>query len=88
MPTQSEDRARLLKRLALIVDESRPYSIRLAATGSVQKMLSPTNPLRSLPAEELLEQAKRSWDSRLYLENGRGVLRRVQRPPISLQDVW
>jgi hypothetical protein len=90
MPTQQDDeyRARLLKRLALVADESRPEEIRLAATSAVQKMLPVGNPLRSIPAEELLNQAKRPWQTRLVLQDGRGVERRVQRPPQSIADVW
>lgn len=79
---------RLLKRLALVVDERRPEFVRLAAIRSVQRMLPDTNPLRSEAPESLLDRTLRPWDNRLYRENGRGILRRVTIPPASLMDVW
>ena len=88
MQQPDNDRARLLRRLALVVDASRPDYVREAAVAAVQKMLSPDNPLRLEAAYDLLDRVLPAWSSRLYRENGRAVLRKVTRPPISLADVW
>jgi len=87
-PQTEEYRTRLLKRLALIVSEDQTYRIRLAATAAVQKMLAPDNPMRLEAAADLLDRALPSWASRLYLIGGRGVMRKVSRPPTSITDVW
>lgn len=81
-------RLRLLKRLGVIVDEGKPYRIRLCATRSIQAMLPDSNPLKRESAEDLLDRILQPWDSRVYLERGRGQLRTVSRPPRSLRDVW
>ena len=88
MLSQTDDRARMLKRLALIVDDSRPSFMREAAIRAVQSSLAPTNPLRLESASDLLDRILPAWGVRLYRENGRAVLRKVTRPPISLADVW
>lgn len=92
-PTQQSEshtvwHGRLLRRLNVIVDDRWAYSIRLAAVKAAQQMLDDRNPLRSRSAEDLLDSVLQPWDVRLYLERGRGVLRTVTRPPISMRDVW
>jgi len=88
-PTQkSEYQVRLLKRLSIVVDLSRPDFIREAAIKSVQAMLPSENPLRLEEPSDLLERVLPSWGSRRYLVDGRGVMRTVSRPPTSLRDVW
>jgi hypothetical protein len=88
MMPNDEYRARLLKRLALVVSDEKTYRIRLCAVRSIQASLPAGNPLKWVEAEELLDRASKPWDSRLYLIGGRGQLRRVSRPPVSLSDVW
>ena len=84
----SAERARLLKRLAVVVSEDWPYTVRRAAIRAVQSMLPDVNPLKRVPADALLDQIKPPWETRTYLERGRGVRRPVQRPPQSIADVW
>jgi hypothetical protein len=90
MQPQSEDRARLLRRLALVVDGSRPDYIREAAGAAVQRMLSPGNPLRSKTAAELLSEIKQPWETKAVRNQwGRYEQRPVCRPlPESPADVW
>lgn len=84
----SESHARLLRRLAVVADEGRPEFIRLAAIRSVQAMLPDANPLARESSDQLLDRVLRPWDVRAYLVAGRGVMRTVSRPPISMRDVW
>lgn len=88
MPPNEDNRARLLRRLAVVVDDRWTYQIRLSAVQAIQVSLPDGNPLRGENAEQLLDRALKPWDCRLYLQNGRGIMRRVSRPPISLRDVW
>jgi hypothetical protein len=89
MPPQTEEsRARYLRRLGLVADESRSHVVRLAAVRSIQRMLPPAHPFRLETAESLLNRTKQPWETRLYLVNGRGVKGYVQRPPMSIADVW
>jgi hypothetical protein len=86
--SDSVTRARFLRRLSIIVDESRSDFIRLAAIRKVQSMLLDINPIRYETPEVLLDRIKQSWEMRPYLTGGRVQARTVQRPPISLADVW
>jgi hypothetical protein len=79
---------RLRKRLAVVVDDAQPLRIRLCAIKAVQQSLLEINPLRRERPEALLDRIKRPWELRIYLMGGRGVERRVQRPPQELSDVW
>jgi hypothetical protein len=89
MPPQTEDaKARYIRRLGLVTDESRPHVVRLAAVRSIQRMLPPGHPFRNETADGLLDRMKQPWETRVHLVNGRGVKGRVQRPPMSLADVW
>jgi hypothetical protein len=88
MLTPSEARELLIGRLAVIVDEDRPDFIRRAVVKEVQGMLAPGHPLRERTPEQLLNEIKPAWGTGLYLEGGRGIERRVQRPPQSIADVW
>jgi hypothetical protein len=86
---REEQRARLLRRLALIVDETRPTFIRLAAIRAVQRSLAIENPLRLETAMELLDRVMPPWATRPYRNGyGRFEERLVQRPPTGLRDVW
>jgi len=87
-PTDVEAHSRLLRRLTVIVDVDRPAFIRTAAIKAVVAVLPSGNPLRTASNEELLDRVKAPWDLRMYLENGRGVLRRVTRPPVCLADCF
>lgn len=92
MPMQTEEgeayRVRMLRRLAVVADEAKPEFIRIAAIRSIQKMLPSGNPLAREPSDQLLDRILRPWDSRMYLVAGRGVMRTVSRPPVSMRDVW
>lgn len=93
IPTQQSEshtewHGRLLRRLAVVVNEHWTYSIRLAAIKAVQSMLPDGNPLKQENPENLLDRALPAWGTRLYLEGGRRITRRVCRPPVSLRDVW
>jgi hypothetical protein len=83
-----ESRARYIRRLSLITDESRPHVVRLAAVRSVQRMMPPAHPFRSETAESLLDRIKQPWEPRVYLVSGRSVKGLVKRPPTSLADLW
>lgn len=87
-PIDSAYTIRLRKRLGVIVSDRWSYRIRLCAVRAVQGMLPAENPLKQESAESLLDRTLQPWDVRLYLERGRGVLRTVTRPPISMRDVW
>jgi hypothetical protein len=84
----SPERKRLLRRLAVVVDEHWPDRVRLAAVRAIQGMLSRDNPLRGAAAGGLLDTVKSSWGSRLEVVGGRAVERPVRRPPQSLSDLW
>ena len=88
MKVNEEFLARLIKRLAVVVDDAQPLRVRLCAIRAVQAMLPEVNPLRREPPEDLLDRIKRPWELRIFLVRGRGVERPVQRPPQSLADVW
>lgn len=92
MPMPSADReaarARFLKRLALVADEMQPDFVRMAAIRAVKQILSTTHPYQTRTAQDLLDNVKRTWDTRTFLEGGRGTERRVLRPPQSLADLW
>ena len=87
-PAQSEHQKKLLNRLAVIVDLSRPDYVRESAIREVQQMLPSTNPLRLVQPSDLLERVLQPWETRVYMEQGRGVKRVVTRPPASLRDVF
>jgi hypothetical protein len=86
-PQTEESRARYIRRLGLVTDESRPHVVRLAAVRSIQRMLSPAHPFQSETAESLLDRILQPWETRIHLVNGRGVKGRVLRPPMSIADV-
>jgi hypothetical protein len=85
---QSEDRVLLLRRLVVIVDEHRPDFVRRATIAEIQQMLQLGHPLRSKSPAELLAKIKQPWGTRLYLEGGHAIEKRVQRPPQSINDLW
>jgi hypothetical protein len=87
-PPHEEYRARLLRRLAVVVDEGKPHGIRRAAVVAVQSMLRDGNPLKAEDPDNLLERTLPAWGNRLYLIAGRRRYARVQRPPTALSDVW
>jgi hypothetical protein len=82
------ERKRLLVRLMVVAGDEWPETVRVAAVRAVQATLAEHNPLRSEAPKDLLEQVKPLWGTRLCVEGGRGVTRRVRRPPQSLSDVW
>ncbi|WP_433965980.1 hypothetical protein [Tunturiibacter gelidiferens] len=89
-PTQqSEHQTKLLNRLAVIVDLSRPDYIREAAIREIQQLLPDTNPLRGEEPSELLERVLPPWGTRTYLvKRERPRIGKVSRPPTGLRDVW
>jgi hypothetical protein len=86
--TAEAKRTRLARRLGVVCDDAQTYKIRLAAVKAIQQSLPERNPLRQMTPEDLLESVKRPWNTRLVLENGRGVERPVRRPPEGLSDLW
>lgn len=83
-----EWKARLIRRLAIVVDEHRTNTVRIAAVRAVQQMLDPTHPLRSERPDDLLGSVLWPWDRREELRGGRWVQCTVARPPKGLGDVW
>jgi hypothetical protein len=77
----------MLDMLALIVDPSQSEDVRLDALADAVSRLPETHPYRSVPVDRLYGQLLPDFACRLYLVNGRGSLRQVSRPPVSLQDV-
>jgi hypothetical protein len=77
----------MLDRLARIVDPSEPEDIRRNALEEVISSLPASHPYRLLAIETLYTRLLPDFACRLYLVNGRGSLRQVSRPPVSLQDV-
>jgi hypothetical protein len=86
--SDSVTRARFMRRLSIIVDESRSDFIRLAAIRKVQAMLPEINPIRLQNLEKLLDSVKRPWETRPYLIGGRPQMRPVKRPPQTIGDLW
>jgi hypothetical protein len=89
--SQLDERRRtaFLKWLSVAVDEDRPYTIRVAAIRAVLNSLPERNPLRAIPAPELLERVKRPGDTRpARTPYGRYELQPVRRPPVCLADVF
>jgi|ERR1035437_5903152 hypothetical protein len=84
VPSADESRIRYLKRLAVASDEGVPYGIRVAA---LRAALPSGHFLKDAPDRELSGRLSRPWDVRSYLMSGRGVERKVQRPPTCLSDV-
>ena len=81
-------KARLLRRLAVVVDLAQTYHVRLCAVRAVQGMLDPSSSLRREDAHELLSRALNAWDKRPVIVNQRTAWITVRRPPQSLADVW
>jgi hypothetical protein len=89
-PTENREaaRSRFVKCLGIIVDEMQPDDLRLATVRAVRQALPVNHPFQTRTATDLLNAVKNTWDTRQFLVNGRGVERRVLRPPQSLADVW
>ena len=87
---QQRRRGRLLRRLALIVDDTLQERTRLASIRAVQKMLPAGNPLKEERPESLLNQVKHPWSTRPVRTQPHGRIEtgRVNRPPVSLADIW
>ena len=88
---QFEERQQVafLKWLAVVADYDRPYTVRVAAIRAVLNSLPERNPLRAVPAPELLDRVKRPGDTKLArTQYGRYEQRPVSRPPASLADVF
>jgi hypothetical protein len=81
-------RVRFVKRLCVVADEEQPDFIRLAAVRAIKATLPTAHPYQVVTAHDLLHSVKPSWESRTYMEGGRGVERRVRRPPETLADLW
>jgi hypothetical protein len=92
MQRHSEDhatwKARLLRRLAVVVDDGQTYMVRIAAIRAVQEMFDVDSSIRCEDAHSLLDRVLNSWDTREELRGGRYAECRVKRPPEGLRDVW
>lgn len=81
-------KARLLRRLSVVVDLGQTYHVRLCAVRAVQSMLDSRSSLRGEDAHELLARTLNPWDRRQELRSGRYAQVTVKRPPAGLRDVW
>lgn len=80
-------RARLRRRLAVVVDEGLSYRIRISAVKAIQAMMSDHSISRENP-DDLLARVLRPWQTRERLIGNRMARVPVTRPPVSVMDVW
>jgi hypothetical protein len=85
---QERQHKRWLHALRIVADTAQPEEMRLAALVRVQAGLPDINPLKHVRTPVLLQRVLPGWAERTYLQNGRGVLLRVSRPPVSIADVF
>jgi hypothetical protein len=85
---QQRQKERWLHALRIVSDLTLPEEMRLAALVRVQAGLADINPLKHVRTPVLLQRVLPPWAERTYLRNGRGVLLRVSRPPVSISDVF
>jgi hypothetical protein len=77
----------MLDMLATVADTAEREDMRMDALAEIVASLPPSHPYRLVAVETLYTRLLPDFACRLYLVNGRGTLRQVSRPPISLQDV-
>ena len=81
---------RLVRYLALIVDDAVPPTVRLAICGAVLDGLPQGHPLRHRTSCDLVESVLDPWQTKTAWNVGRRAWeeRTVTRPPTTLSDVW
>lgn len=90
LDTAEDVKARLLRRLGVVVDLRFSHHVRRAAVLAIQNSMDGDHPLRWLDPDELVFRVLDPWAERAYYAPGsRGPsVRRVTRPPLVLSDVW
>jgi hypothetical protein len=81
-------KARLMKRLTVVVDTGQTHQIRLAAIRAVQQMYGPDSSLRKEGADDLLGRVLNPWDRKETEVDRRTCWIPVKRPPQGVRDVW
>ena len=84
----ANDDPRFLRLLASIADTTLPQNERMAALEELMEdWLPESHPYRSEPLWSLFDRLKAPHEERLWRIQGRGILKRVARPPVCLQDI-
>jgi hypothetical protein len=87
-PMDDKWRSRLLRRLAIVCNDSLSYQIRRAAVIAVQAMMGEGSSIHGETPDSLLDRVSNPWDRVEQLRGGRYAMVTVSRPPRSLRDVW
>jgi hypothetical protein len=87
MAMNSPERETYLDTLARIADPHANAEGQMEALAELVSSLPVAHPYRLIPLEQLYERILPDWAMRLYVVNGRAVLRPVSRPPQMLADI-